>query len=262
MTEQISHAKKFGIEHYSPSTLNLFSCSIGNFIMEKVIGVKLPVGAAAYRGRAVEDGLTMLLNGSNMAEAWRVAIEKYNVYTALCTDPNLDKERDGIIPIIKSAWAEIQPWGQPDIVQKQVTLKVPELPLPFMGFLDYAWTKHRRVIDLKAQLRLTHEVKVTHARQVAFYTKAMQAEYGGEWQGGVLYAAASTAKKENNSHTLKVDNIDRHFTALVQIAKAMEKFLSLSNNPEDFVSITAPDFDSFYWNDPAARRAAHSIWGY
>lgn len=23
----------------------------------------------------------------------------------------------------------------------------------------------------------------------------------------------------------------------------------------------SPDFDSFYWNDPAARRAADEIWG-
>jgi hypothetical protein len=58
-----------------------------------------------------------------------------------------------------------------------------------------------------------------------------------------------------------LENVSEHRLALVEIAKRIEKFRSLSDDPQFFVDITAPDLDSFYWTPPAARALAFSIWG-
>jgi hypothetical protein len=39
-----------------------------------------------------------------------------------------------------------------------------------------------------------------------------------------------------------------------------EAFLALSEDPEFFVSITAPDVEQFYWSPPEARQAAFNTW--
>lgn len=248
-----SHAAKFGFEHYSASTLNLFSKSIGNFVMEKLIGVKLPVGAAAFRGRAVEAGLAaMMEHGETHHHAAKLAEETFDRESALCTDPKRDKERAAIAGIIQQAWTIMEAWGRPDIVQTKIEYRVPELPLPFIGFIDFGWSQHKRIIDLKAQLRLSSEIEETHARQIALYNAAM----GWDWTSGILYA---TDKK---AACYQLENGQRHLQALVKIARAMEMYLSISDSAEFYIDITAPDFDSFYWNDPNARNKGFQIWGY
>jgi len=45
------------IEHHSPSSLNLFCVSPAMYCLEKIVGVRQPVGAPAHRGTAVEHGI-------------------------------------------------------------------------------------------------------------------------------------------------------------------------------------------------------------
>jgi hypothetical protein len=92
-------------------------------------------------------------------------------------------------------------------------------------------------------------VKVNHAKQVSFYVTSNNAD------ARITYI---TPKK---CQTLAVENIDAHRAALLQIALKVEKFLSLSDDPEFFLKITAPDLDSFYWTAPAARQLAYEYWG-
>ena len=47
-------------------------------------------------------------------------------------------------------------------------------------------------------------------------------------------------------------------TALINIAKIVENLLSLSNDPDYFLRLFAPDLEHFYWNNPAARQLALS----
>lgn len=249
----VSNAAKFGFEHYSASTLNTFSKSPGNFVMEKLIGVKLPVGAAAFRGRAVEAGLAaMMERGETHGGASKLAEETFDKESALCTDPKREKERAVIPGIIKNAWDVMQAWGKPDIVQEKIEYRVPELPLPFIGFIDFGWSEHKRIIDLKAQLRLSSKIEETHARQIALYN----ASKGWDWTSGILYA---TDKK---AECYQLENGETHLQSLLKIARAMENYLGMSDSAEFYIDITAPDFDSFYWNDPNARKAGFKIWGY
>jgi len=91
-------------------------------------------------------------------------------------------------------------------------------------------------------------VKVNHAKQVSFYVTSNNA------------AARITYVTPKKCQTLVVENIDAHRAALYQIARNVEKFLSLSDDPQFFVDITMPDLDSFYWSAPAARQLAYEHW--
>ena len=50
------------IVRHSPSSLNLFAASPAMWVLEKILGIKQPVGVPAHRGVAVEDGVVVGLN--------------------------------------------------------------------------------------------------------------------------------------------------------------------------------------------------------
>jgi hypothetical protein len=58
-----------------------------------------------------------------------------------------------------------------------------------------------------------------------------------------------------------VENLDGHFSSLVQISLAMQSFLSKAQTKEEVASMIVPDIDSFYYNDPLQRQRAFEIWG-
>ena len=59
----------------------------------------------------------------------------------------------------------------------------------------------------------------------------------------------------------RLENVREHRRALHNIAKRVENFLDLSDDPAFFLSITAPDVDSFYWASPPSRQLAFEHWG-
>jgi len=61
--------------------------------------------------------------------------------------------------------------------------------------------------------------------------------------------------------TLQLENVRAHRQALLNIAKRVEAFMALSEDPEFGKNIFVPDLDSFYWTNPAARQLAFEQWG-
>ena len=51
-----------------------------------------------------------------------------------------------------------------------------------------------------------------------------------------------------------------HRNALHHLRYPVENFLALSEDPSFFLGVTAPDLDSFYWTNPAARQLAFEHW--
>ena len=84
-----------GYRHHSPSSLNLFAASNAMWVLEKVLGLKQPVGVPAHRGTAVEDGVTVgLINPDASFEACaNVALTRYDTLTAMSID-----DRRGEVP--------------------------------------------------------------------------------------------------------------------------------------------------------------------
>jgi hypothetical protein len=220
------------------------------FVLERVLGLRQPVGVPAHRGTAVEHGVAHgLLNpGASLADCVDIARLKYDTITALSSDDRREKYRDNLADMIGQGLAELRPYGIPSACQGEITWQPEGLKLPIFGLFDFHWAEHNITTDLKTTEKMPSTVKVNHAKQVSFYVTSNNAD------ARITYI---TPKK---CQTLAVENIDAHRAALFQIALKVEKFLDLSDDPEFFLGITAPDLDSFYWTAPAARQLAYEHW--
>jgi hypothetical protein len=239
------------IERHSPSSLNLFCASPSMFVLERIIGRRQPVGAPAHRGTAVEDGVTIgLLNpDASMSSCMDAALKKYDTLMALSGDKRREEYREPIPGMVMSALEELRPYGVPSHTQGFIEWCPEGLKLPIVGYFDFHWEQHNITVDLKTTEKLPSAVKIPHARQVALYVTTNNAD------ARVSYV---TPKKRA---TYRIDNIDDHRRALHQIALRCEAFLALSDDPAFFTSITAPDFESFYWGGPA-RQVGFETWGF
>lgn len=239
------------LAHYSPSSLNLFCAAPAMFVLEKVLGHRQPVGSPAHRGTAVEAGVTAGLMEPNkpLPECIAVAETKYDQVTALSSDARRADYRETIGGMVTSALEELRPYGVPSHTQGKVEWYPEGLSVPILGYYDFHWADHNITTDLKTTEKLPSAVKIAHARQVSLYVTSNNAD---------PRASYITPKKRA---TYRVDNINEHRAALHQIALRVEKFLSLSDDPQFFTDIIAPDYESFYWGGPA-RQIGFEKWGF
>lgn len=239
------------IERHSPSSLNLFCASPSMFVLERILGRRQPVGAPAHRGTAVEDGVTagLMEPSKSFADCAAVAFKKYDSITALSGDKRREEYRATIPDMVKSALEELRPYGIPTHCQGFIEWRPDGLKCPIVGYYDYHWSQHNITTDLKTTEKLPSSVKIPHARQVALYVTTNNAD------------ARATYVTPKKRATYQIENIDEHRKALHQIALRCEAFLALSEDPAFFTSITAPDFESFYWSGPA-RQIGFEQWGF
>jgi hypothetical protein len=237
---------------HSPSALNLFAASPSMFVLERIIGRRQPVGAPAHRGTAVEAGITagLLAPGMDPKDCGQHAIATFDRLTALSADPRILDHRRDIPAMVAAGLEELRPYGIPSATQGAVTWHPPELKYPIFGYFDFYWEDLNIVVDLKTTDKMPSAIKISHARQVAFY----KSQLGDNSTARISYV---TPKKRTTYH---VENAREHLSALFKIALACERFLALSDDPAFFKSITAPDLESFYWNSPQARQAAFEEW--
>ena len=241
-----------GIQHLSPSSCNLFTNSIAMFVLEKCMKKRSQVGAAAYRGTAVEAGVVEgLLNGTSDEECAALAKAEFEKLTALSGDSRREKEAAAIGDMVKMGLAELRPYGKPTSTQGKIEYHVEGLMVPMIGFYDLEWANHGILTDLKTTHALPSKISTSHARQVALYCAAR----GNNLDARLTYV---TSKK---SATYHLENVDQHVQALGRIALTIQRFLSISDDPADLAAIVVPEVDSFYFADPMARKAAFDVWG-
>lgn len=231
------------IERHSPSSLNLFCAAPSMYVLERIVGLRQPVGSPAHRGTAVEDGITHgLMNPqADVADCVAIAIKKFDTISALSADKRREDYRATIAEMVKTGLEELRPYGVPSRTQGFVEWRPEGLRCPIVGYFDYEWEQHGVLVDLKTTEKLPSSIKIPHARQVALYTQSDNVD------ARLSYV---TPKKRA---TYRLENVREHRNALHQIALRVEKFLSLSDDPEFFKSITAPDYESFYWGGPARQ---------
>jgi hypothetical protein len=240
------------LQHLSPSACNLFTNSPAMFVLEKCMKKRSPVGAAAYRGTAVEAGIVEgLLNGSDDETCAAIAKIEFDKLTALSGDSRREKEAGAIGDMVKMGLAELRPYGQPTSTQGKIEYHIEGLMVPMIGFYDFEWANHGILTDLKTTHALPSKISTSHARQVALYVAAR----GNNLDARLTYV---TSKK---SATYHLENVAQHVLALEKIALTIQRFLSISDDPAELAAIVVPEVDSFYFADPMARKAAFDVWG-
>lgn len=243
---------KFGIEHLSPSSLNTFVGSPAAFVLDKLLKRRGKVGAAAFRGTAVEAGVAHgLATGAPDSDCVDVAVNEFWKLSAMRPDPRNEKERAAIPDMVRLALDNLRPYGPPTSAQGRVELRVCGLSVPIIGYYDFEWSNHKIIVDLKTTHALPSEIKVPHARQVALYSAFRNHDYDPR-------LAYVTPKK---AAVYRLDNVEEHMKSLERIALSVQRLLSVSEDPMEIAAMFAPDVDSFYFSDPDTRRAAYEIWG-
>ena len=240
-----------GIDHLSPSSLNLWAAEPAMWIMERLMHARAPVGCAAHRGTAAEAGIAKGLLDPQLDPGACIdhALAEYDMMAALSGDPGRDKERDAIPGIIRQALPELRRYGVPDGLQGHVSHRFEGIPVPIMGYFDFRWSAHGIVVDLKTQLRLAGEIKPAHGRQVSLYIHNTADE------GRVCYTTPQKLAM------YKLTDPAAHLDALLNVARRLTKFLAISADKAELASMIAPNYESFYWN-PVARQLGREVFGF
>jgi hypothetical protein len=178
--------RSHGMTYVSPSRLNLAVSQMPLFVMQYLMKMSSPVGAAAHRGQAVEGGVVMgLLDPSASIEACiKHAEGHFDRLCAFCGDPRKDKERQGIAGMVSIGIKELRQYGVPDRVQEKISRPIEGLGVDIMGFCDVAWSDNGCLIDLKTTHRIPSEISDAHARQLSHYI------HGTNQDGRIAYLSS------------------------------------------------------------------------
>lgn len=253
---------RHGIDHLSASSLNLWAAQPALWIMERLIGRKTPMGIAAARGRAVEAGIHAGLIDPKLSpdECAALGEREFNRETALTGDPRREDERAKIAGWVKGGLAELRQYGVPDGYQERVEVRLDEVAVPVVGYIDWRFSGHGLIVDLKTTERFPSEIGNSHGRQGAVYATA-------HGNFGMRFAYAKPAPGKTDKQHVRVyemsgDDVRRHLAALRAIALSLGRFLAISKDARELAGLIVPDFDSWWWSDPGARAAGREVFGF
>ena len=248
--------EKHGIGHLSASSINLFIAQPALWACSYLMKMRTPVGPAAHRGTAIECGVEAGLFDPAMpvAECGKLAMEKFHSLTRLSADGRIEKERATIEPSVEVALAELRQYGVPDKPadgrQHKIELHIEGVAVPVIGYLDFKWSAHGIIGDLKTTARIPSEISDAHARQGAIYTHS-----GSNMQTRMIYVSSKKVA------VYAVEDAAVRLAEFIRAAQSIERLLSLTDDSEKLTRCFAPDMSSFYWGDSSARAIAHKIWG-
>ena len=219
------------------------------FVLEKILGLKQPVGAVAHRGVAIEDGVAHGLKDPKASDkdCIKIALAKYDLLTAMSGDARREKYRDDIPDMVMQALDELRPYGVPTDTQGFITWQPEGLRLPIVGYFDFKWEDQGIIVDLKTTDKMPSEIKIAHARQVSLYA-------GDNQEGRLTYCTPKRVQ------TLRLENIREHRQALFNIAKLSKISWRLVKIPT-FFSASPRRISIVFTGAARPRVSLHSIIG-
>ena len=223
---------RFGIDHLSCSSLNLWRASPGIWGLRYLGNIKDEGNAAMWRGNAVENGFSHILRGTNLAEASKLAVQAFDLNSQGELSDEIQTERDLISPMLKQC-SEWQPPATLAATQLRVEHWLEDVPIPLIGFLDFAFEEID--VDLKTTKACPSKPRPDHVRQVSFYRAARQK------QGGILYVT----DKRKAYYQIDDAAMDRALNDLQTDAICLMNFLARCDTKQDVFKSLPIDYDSF-----------------
>ena len=253
---------RHGIDHLSASSLNLWAAEPAVWAMERLLGFRSPVSALMARGKAVEEGIHGgLIDPQRALDACvEAALAGFDREMALNPDDRRGGERAQIPGYVEHGLAELRQYGIPSGYQDRVEIRLDDVPVPIIGFIDWRFDQHGMVIDLKTSERLPAAIPLSHARQGAIYARA-HGNYGMRF----AYVKPVAAKKDGRAvavYELERTEIDRQLIALREIALRLGRFLSLSADARELCGLIVPDYERFHWSNAVTRARGVEVFGF
>ena len=258
----MSPFERHGIDHLSPSSLNLWAAEPALWVLERLLDRRSPIGATAARGRAVEHGIHLGLVKPDLpfAECVAAADKAFSREMALNPDPRRDAERRNLAGYVEHGLAELRHYGVPSAAQEPVEVRLEGVPVPIQGYIDWRFDQHGLVVDLKTAERLPSAIGDGHGRQGALYATA-HGNYGMRF----AYVKPTAGKKDGRAvavYEMSGDDVRRHLEALCQIAIRLGRFLALSSDARELAGLLVPNYDAFYWNNATTRANGADLFGF
>ena len=241
------------------SHINEFAFQRDRWALRRIFGYEFPSSAALARGKAVESGLNMWLNGIDKQEAIVKMENEFDANCKLFDDPKTSEERYNLIPLFEEgveAFSQFSfKWNLLDF-QKKVELDIHGVPL--IGYTDFHFedkqTKEDFYIDLKTTKRKPSGLSMSHAMQQSIYQRGTNANQK-LWY---LIANKSGAKFES----IGLTDYDSPMKVCEHIIQVMGKYLESVNSKEDVKNSIIPNPDDWIWRDTAVLKARKEVWGY
>jgi hypothetical protein len=244
----MSGFEKHGIDHLSPSSINLWANAPDVWLMSYLYGIRTPMGPAPWRGIVVEEAVVETLMGGSEKDAIQKALDKFDK-RFLIGDEATTKERAMIEPMVQLSVEQLMEFGKPEFPEEggqnkiSITAKGDGWTVPVIGFLDLVYPQHGVVIDLKTTGRMPSTMSAEHQLQRAIYQKAK----GGNQSVKFLYVTPKKAAMLEDG-----DPTEILAQAKVQITR-MEAFLRTLDK-ETAKAIVPVQPNSFYWKGNEALR--------
>jgi len=243
--------QQHGIEHLSPSSLNMSMGSLSAWCVRYLMGQRFPSGGAAERGKAVEIGVShAIFTDAPVEECTALALETFDRVMQLDDFAQLDgrdKEREAVEAMVPLAIAELRPLGRPTPAPDGSNQHEIGLACRFRegdggtvhikGFLDFYYQDKPLVVDLKTTGRMPSSFSQAHAIQASIYAKATGAPVR------YLYVTPKKAAWLE----IQPDEVEANLALVKETVKRLERFLSLSDDGQKLARSAPHDPSSFYW---------------
>ena len=175
-------------------------------------------------------------------------------------DERRDSERVLIPGYVEHGLGELRQYGVPSAYQDRCELRLDDVPVPVIGFIDWRFDDHGLIVDLKTSERLPSAISLSHSRQGAIYARG-HGNYGMRF----AYVKPTAGKKDGRAvvvYELERAEIDRQIAALREIALRLERFLSLSTDARELCGLIVPDYERFHWTNPVTRARGAEVFGF
>ena len=244
-------AKRFGLRHFSHSSLDLARNDLGLWVMRYLFKIYDPTNAAMERGKAVEHGCYVGHVGSEFDDPIEEAVREFNKATALGVNGEArDRERANI-PLMVQQYLDLFDGNLPTLegFQRRIEVEIPSCPVPVIGYTDFDFEDV--IVDLKTTTRLPSAISAAHRRQGAIYSRA-----SGNRGVDFIYLTPRKAAR------YQLENSDQDWLEVCQTAHRLLRFLDKFETREEVASVVIPNFDTFYWSSPSTREKAREVFGY
>ena len=251
--------EEFGVRHLSASALNKWTACRGAWVAHYLYGLKGAIGPAAWRGNAVEDGLTAYVTKADI-DPLEFAMRTFEREALGDLDEGVDAERQLIKPMLEqsiSAWDEAN-LGEPVSKQIKTECWFDGVQVPMIGYADYIMDGY--TLDLKTTKRLPSKPSFNHVLQVAGYAHARK-----ERRADLLYVTG----KKHIIHSVGPDEIDEAIADLQRRAVGLQETLKsawlsaggdIAKAKEQIARMCPPNADTFYWDDESLAEALGTVW--
>ena len=244
-------AKRFGLRHFSHSSLDLARNDLGLWALRYLFKVYDPGNAAMERGKAVEHGCYIGHTGSEFDDPIEEAVREFNKATALgVAGEARDRERENI-PLMVQQYLDLFDGNLPTLegFQRRIEVEVPGCPIPVIGYTDFDFEDV--IVDLKTTTRLPSAISAAHRRQGAIYSRA-----SGNRGVDFIYLTPRKAAR------YQLENSDQDWLEVCETAHRLLRFLNKFETREEIAAAVIPNFDTFYWSSTSTREKAREVFGY